>query len=199
MQITSIKNSLALTFFVAAGLASFTASAQNIDLSLSKNTSLELKQKASSFTTVLHGRTETTPAKLNRTLSDVLSQSDQIIVLSKKSIPFDSAEAITAIARIPSSKKPDGFCGAGHEDYLLFIKVQKHQLRLVDKALIQSCLHNVSLESDNGSDDPKDAVASGTFPIIAQFKAMSPPDYEVKELQAKIEEHKITIEQQQAH
>ena len=41
-----------------------------------------------------------------------------------------------------------GFCGAGHEDHLLLIKVTKSIGSAIDDFLVQSCLKSVSMEMD---------------------------------------------------
>jgi hypothetical protein len=53
------------------------------------------------------------------------------------------------LVREPSRGRGDvGFCGAGHEDHLLLVKVVKSIGKTVDDFLVQSCLRSISMDMD---------------------------------------------------
>lgn len=53
------------------------------------------------------------------------------------------------LVREPSRGRGDvGFCGAGHEDHLLLVKVAKSVVRAVDDFLAQSCMKSISMDMD---------------------------------------------------
>lgn len=67
------------------------------------------------------------------------------------------------LSREPS--RPDnmgrGYCGAGHEDYLLLVEKERQKLVLRDKLLLQSCLESRLIYSTAGGDDPITLLTHG--------------------------------------
>jgi len=52
-----------------------------------------------------------------------------------------------------------GYCGAGHEFYLLLMEAGHNKIMLHDQLLLQSCLKSISMFVDHGSD--MDTVENG--------------------------------------
>lgn len=74
---------------------------------------------------------------------------------------------------------PEKFCGAGYEDYLVFLEFNEKTLNLLDNIIIQSCLNSISLISDAG-DDPEKSIKAKSSPISIYYEASSPPDFKLK-------------------
>lgn len=121
-----------------------------------------------------------TITKANRALSKQLMEADEAYILSKNTFPLKNQQAFTAIVRVPSSpKNPEGFCGAGYEDYVLLIGIKENTAQLKDRILVQSCVNSISIVSDNG-DDPRNGIVYSKYPGLAEFKSTSPPDFKIK-------------------
>lgn len=83
-----------------------------------------------------------------------LKKSDDTRLLSYKSATRNPKLII--LTREPSrpGNMGRGYCGAGHEDYLLLVELMDRKLVLRDKLLLQSCLEGILIYSDAGGDDP---------------------------------------------
>lgn len=51
-----------------------------------------------------------------------------------------------------------GYCGAGYEDFLLLVKLEKRTFKLTDTYLLQSCLHAKSMRIEQSGINPQDAL-----------------------------------------
>lgn len=151
------------------------ASQVSLELLLPEGARLSLSIGDSQVEARLKNRTSSR-ASIDRPLRVLLLQADEVIPLSSVGFQMDSEIGFTLIARLPSrSSNPDGFCGAGHEDYLLLIGVRDKRLSLLDKHLIQSCLKSISLQSDQG-DDPRAAIIPLPYPNVAAFETVTAVD-----------------------
>ncbi|MFT4247478.1 MAG: hypothetical protein QM581_05475 [Pseudomonas sp.] len=122
-----------------------------------------------------------------------LLKASETFVLSKKIFNIYDSPAFAIVIRIASAPdKPEGYCGAGYEDYILLIKIDGHVARLQDSLLVQSCLKSISLVSDRGT-TPQDAILPSDYPEIANFKSASPPDFEIKTQRIIVREGKLAI------
>lgn len=82
-----------------------------------------------------------------------LSDSDERTCLMAQG----DGKAWVFLVRTPSAKRQGvGFCGAGHEDRLVYVFDDGQQARIGNGILVQSCLQSLSLESDD-ADNVKSA------------------------------------------
>lgn len=51
-----------------------------------------------------------------------------------------------------------GYCGAGYEDFLLLVKLEKRTFKLTDTYLLQSCLHSKSMRIERSGLNPQDEL-----------------------------------------
>lgn len=106
-------------------------------------------------------------------LNDRLRDADEVQGINSNAFFIDHQPAFAAVVRLPSnSGSPQGFCGAGHEDFLVVLSLKDERLFMLDEQLLQSCLQSISLTSDQG-DDPADALQPMAFPWIAQIETIS--------------------------
>ncbi|MGS0612804.1 hypothetical protein WMO33_15375 [Xanthomonas oryzae pv. oryzicola] len=128
---------------------------------------------------------------LGKIIRNLAASSDDIHFVDTKIVSIENQDLLVAVFRTPSNAHGrSGFCGSGHEDYLVAIKLKGDTAELLDKKIIQSCLNSISLFSDNG-DDPSKAISPADPPEIAHFQLMSPPSFAVKNMAAVIEQGKI--------
>lgn len=133
------------------------------------------------------------PLKLDPKIISQIKASDEFFVIDAFPAPITGNHSVI-LARIPSV--PDaggrGYCGAGHEDYMLLVERKDRSLRLLDRLLIQSCLKNIDLASDQG-DNPRLAIKTGIAPIIASFDLMSADDSPAKARQVVLKDNKLLL------
>lgn len=128
----------------------------------------------------------------------LLANADEVVVASTFPITVGNVHTAITVIRKPSTKGPaDGFCGAGHEDYLALFGVDGGTLKLYDKVLVQSCLKSISLVADEG-DDPKVAIKSSTASSSLSYAAIVPPDFELKNFTVRVQDGKLLVEEQTA-
>jgi hypothetical protein len=85
-----------------------------------------------------------------------LKEADESAFLFKT--PVKEKDLFVLLVREPSRQnRAAGYCGAGHEDYLLLVEAKNNKLKLLDKFLLQSCYKSLLLESDN-DDEPEAAL-----------------------------------------
>jgi hypothetical protein len=75
-----------------------------------------------------------------------------------RSVPHLKNAAGVFIIFVRSPSRPGsmgrGYCGAGYEDYLLLVELEKKILVFRDQFLLQSCLNGNLIYTDDGQDDP---------------------------------------------
>jgi hypothetical protein len=122
-----------------------------------------------------------------------IKSSDEFFALDAFPAPASGNDAVI-FARIPSVPEAGGrgYCGAGHEDYMLLVEQKDRSLRLLDRLLIQSCLKNINLASDQG-DNPRLVIKTGIAPIIAGFDLMSADDSPARAKQVVLKDNKLLL------
>lgn len=194
MPIISIMNSckaillgLLLSFFSSEAIAN------ELSVCINDGRQLKLKLEEKTASAKLATESEALSIGIDNNLKRELLLADEIIGISESATHFENADQFSAIIRVPSRRdQGKNYCGAGHEDSLVLMELRGTTLYLVDKALIQSCLTNVTFASDQG-DDPRLNVTPGPYPVIANFQSLSPPDFKVKRRQARVAGRKIVI------
>lgn len=93
---------------------------------------------------------------VNQPLINHLKKSDDFFYLF--TISGKEKYIYVLINREISNPRPLGYCGAGHEDYILTIEISGRKINLLDSFLLQSCLENISLHSENSSIDGTDDI-----------------------------------------
>jgi hypothetical protein len=92
------------------------------------------------------------------TVSQHLIRADDIRLVGNAINP--NAQLFIVMTRELS--RPDamgqGYCGAGHEDYLLLVEILERNLLLRDQFLLQSCLKSISMFIDHGDDHPNNGL-----------------------------------------
>lgn len=122
---------------------------------------------------VLNNQHGTRALFIDDRLKDRLRDADEVQGINSKAFIIDHQPAFAAVVRLPSnSLSPQGFCGAGHEDFLVLVSLKDERLFMLDEQLLQSCLQSLSLTSDQG-DDPSDALQPMAFPWIAKVETIS--------------------------
>ncbi|WP_266159915.1 hypothetical protein [Dyella silvatica] len=131
--------------------------------------------------------------KLDPKIISQIRQSDEFFTLDAFPAPSSGKDSVIFV-RVPSVPEAagQGYCGAGHEDYMLLVEKQDRSLRLLDRLLIQSCLKNINLASDQ-SDNPRLAVKAGVAPVIASFDLMSADDVPAKTKQVVLKDRKLLL------
>ncbi|MFC5740443.1 hypothetical protein [Dyella tabacisoli] len=135
--------------------------------------------------------------KLDPRISAPIDQSDDFFAVDAALPKAENSEAENSAViyvRIPSAPNAGGrgYCGAGDEDYMLLVERKERSLRLLDRLLIQSCLKNISLASDQGY-DPRHALKTGVSPVIASFDLLLPGDSPVKKKQVILKDNKLLM------
>lgn len=175
MPITLVMNKAFLLITLLGTIG--TSYASELKFVFPNGTEISIQPENTSLT---HHSSKKEITKADRALSKQLTDADEAYVLSHDTFPLKNQQAFTAVIRIPSpSKSPEGFCGAGYEDYVLLIGIKGNTAKLKDRILVQSCTNNISLVSDNG-DDPKNCITPLKHPQIAEIESMSPPNFEIK-------------------
>lgn len=122
-------------------------------------------------------------------LAHYLSRTDDFFVV-KGNIPGHESAIYVRLPSRPYAQGK-GYCGAGHEDYILLVDRVGNELNLSDAVLIQSCLKNISLASDRG-DDPRQAVRPARPPMIADFDLIN-SDGVIQSKGVKIQKGKLLL------
>lgn len=106
------------------------------------------------------GERHTHPIRISKELSSHLLRSDEAHHLFK--MTSEGRELFVLLSREPSNPlRRTGYCGAGYEDYLLRIEVEKKNIVLADEFLLQSCIKTISLYREEGGDPLEDADMDG--------------------------------------
>lgn len=94
-------------------------------------------------------------------LANKLKKANEMYLLKYKS--KTRSPLFVILTREPSQpmKKGQGYCGDGHEDFLLLIESVNRKIVLVDRLLLQSCLKSILISSDTGGDDPVRLLVAG--------------------------------------
>lgn len=191
MRITSVR--ISLLVLVALTLAACASvSEEGIRFGLPNAQEVTIFGRAGNLMARITG--QQAPMAMGASLQHRIAAADSLLLITTASFPLGTGQGVVAVARVPSSTNPMGYCGAGHEDYLVLIKVTETQLLLLDEHLVQSCVGNLSIETESGDNDPQVAIAAGQFPIVARFDSLTAPGDERRALQARIEADKIVIE-----
>jgi hypothetical protein len=159
MRTILIQSSLRLGLFAAVIFSSIASSAeQTLSFTLANGDVLSLSPAHHSPSASLKRVSSTHPVTIDAKTARSLKSADELIALSPRAFPMKGYEAVLLIARVPSQRSnPSGYCGAGHEDYLMLLALEKQRLKLLDDFLVQSCLESMVLASDQG-DDPRNGI-----------------------------------------
>lgn len=192
MPVTSIKNSLALISTLLIGCL-HTSHATKLKLLFLDGTQIEIRSENARSDNGPYSNGKGLVTQADKLLTEQLLHADDAFTLNQKTFFLGSSPAFFVIVRIPSDlNHPDGRCGAGHEDYILLVSIHGDIAKLEDRALIQSCLKDISLVSDKG-DHPRNAISYTSSPETAVFQSMSPPDFKIKNQRMFIKEGKLEI------
>lgn len=192
MQIISLPGKF--IFFLFSISSVFTQlHADELNFILHEDVSIEISSIGNKFSGKIHDKSKDRKVRISKQLEKQLSIADDIFAITKKTFLIENHPAFVIIARFASSlRKPEGYCGAGHEDYAILVKIKKNTLSLQDEILIQSCLKSISLVSDHG-DDPRYAMKFTEYPEIARYQHMTAPDFEIQSVHLIVENGKLRL------
>lgn len=158
---------------MAGWLLAASASAAPITLSLPGQAQLQLTP-GSRPTATLYTHSGGVAVALDAPLRDLMMQLPTLIPASSTGFLLGTSPATVLYARVPSNpSRSMGYCGAGQEDYLVLLGIRRQQLVLLDRLLVQSCLH--SIESADGMGElPQAALTPLPPPWVARFH-VGPP------------------------
>lgn len=129
-----------------------------------------------------------TKLRLATRLATLLAPADEVFVVGQ------SASASAMVVRLPSRPaSPQGYCGAGHEDYLLLLAIEAGELVLRDRLRLQSCLDNVALVSDEG-DDPRDALIPLQWPYLVRFEVIAGADAGILKQTVRVDQGRLQVD-----
>lgn len=192
MPTISIKSSKII--MSALLLACAQAHAADLAFCLPDGAQIKIELRGKSPAGALEYRHRKQDLQIEPDLRKELSKADEAFVLSRWPFTFEAAPAFAVVTRTASrSQNTEGYCGAGHEDHILLVSIDKDVVRLRDKVLVQSCLESISLVSDRG-DSPREALSSSIYPEVARFQISTPPDFEISDKRVIIKNNKLVIE-----
>jgi hypothetical protein len=93
------------------------------------------------------------PLRLDARLASALARSENVFVVGKHAIVDGGNTWLLLVVQTPSRPDPGpARCGAGTEDTLHLVKLDRNQATLVDSSrlLIQSCLQTLDLDDNSG-------------------------------------------------
>lgn len=102
-----------------------------------------------------------TPYQFDPLATAHLKKADEIRLLPYKSATKNPFYIILSRELSRPDHMGRGYCGAGHEDYLLLVEKVRQKLVLRDKLLLQSCLESRLIYSTAGGDDPITVLTRG--------------------------------------
>jgi hypothetical protein len=93
------------------------------------------------------------PIRAPAELASALKNSLEIIFPESDSRLLGGKDVILLVTKVPSSKVPNGYCGAGTEDTLHALEIDGDHASSIFSIIVGSCLKNIELIS-NGVDPP---------------------------------------------
>jgi hypothetical protein len=197
MQIMSRKSRFKWLAVVTACLSNLVCaqvySSEAITFNVDNGSSLTLDVRKPKVAVALHGDSKDTTLKVSKDLRKLLVAADDVVQLNGVVYADAGQRIFFLVARLPSkTNNTMGYCGAGHEDYLLLIELHPTQLVLDDKLLVQSCLTSLDFLSDKGDDVKFALKTSSTKPEI-RTKWMNHPTFDSEEKSIVAQDGRLVI------
>jgi hypothetical protein len=119
--------------------------------------------------------------KIDKALKVLLREADELVFLIKIN-NLSEKKQFLILSREPSRKnRGAGFCGAGYEDFVFLIEVEKNNLLILDKFLLQSCVKSIFLEPES-IEDPLKGIDLDQAKSLVTFQLSSEPESKKRSL-----------------
>lgn len=193
MQITS--RALALLMVIWLMLPSSVSAADNVlTVPLSGDRVLSIDRSGSNARSWSSTDGRRTGLRLSRELRSMFTQASDVFAIGEAASDLGAVQSLALVVSVPSrSGAPLGYCGAGTEDYLLILSVERGALVVRDTLLLQSCLQSISLVSDSG-DGAREALVPLQRPGLICFEMTSGTDGVIRSKRVRVEAERLVAQ-----
>ena len=140
-------------FFLTVVMSVKISASEKIDVKVSEQASLALQISSKAATGQIVENNKSSNLAIDKNLKKSLLTAASAYSIGNQVIEIESQTYFLIVTQKMSRKlQGAGFCGAGTEDVLRLVQLEKKHKRLVqtDELLIESCLNNIEIYNDNG-------------------------------------------------